>query len=48
MKVNPWMKCECGKIHVSTFIRQDTLCKCGARLYPQIPVRSTNARGGLD
>jgi hypothetical protein len=47
MKVNPWFKCECGKVHIATFVGWDTVCKCGRKLQPQIPIRSTNAKGDI-
>ena len=48
MKINPWFRCECGKLHVGTFVGPMTKCKCGANLYKQMHIRSTNARGGLE
>lgn len=33
MKLNPFFRCYCGKLHVATFIDQFSRCsKCGAQL----------------
>jgi hypothetical protein len=40
MEVVPWISCRCGKLHTANFINYDTLCKCGARLWEQIPIKA--------
>ena len=45
MQIIPWFKCKCGKLHLANFVSRQTVCKCGASLFEQIPVRSTNGRG---
>ena len=47
MRVNPWMRCSCGKLHVATFVSRTTVCNCGLSLREQFVVRSLNARGNL-
>jgi len=29
MLLNPFMRCECGKLHVTTFVSSRTVCTCG-------------------
>ena len=48
MKLQPWMFCKCGNIHIATFIGPSSSCSCGERLQPQFKARSTNARGKED
>jgi hypothetical protein len=31
--LNPFMRCECGKVHVRTFVGPNTVCTCGRNLY---------------
>jgi hypothetical protein len=47
MKINPWFRCMCGKLHLANFVDRQTRCKCGRLLYIQVPIRSTNARGDI-
>ena len=48
MKVVPFFYCKCGKMHTANFVVHTTVCKCGERLMPQIPVISTNATKELN
>ena len=36
MQNNPWFRCECGKIHVVTYLWMDSKCSCGRLLKPQL------------
>lgn len=33
MDLSPFMRCECGKLHLRTFVSVTTLCKCGRNLW---------------
>ena len=35
MKLNPWYRCECGKLHVVTLnLGQKSVCTCGREIDP--------------
>lgn len=36
MKLNPFMRCECGKIHIVTFVSKTTKCTCGRELWRRV------------
>lgn len=39
MESSPWLRCDCGKMHITTYVSRTSMCKCGLYLYPQIKLR---------
>jgi len=33
VQLNPWMRCDCKKIHLRSGISPNSLCTCGRRLW---------------
>lgn len=44
MEIVPWTRCECGKMHVTTYVTNRSTCVCGRLIKPQIKIVSTNRR----
>lgn len=35
VELNPFVRCECGKVHTRDQITPTTFCSCGLALWPQ-------------
>jgi hypothetical protein len=40
MKINPFFRCDCGKLHAANWVSWITQCKCGRYLMEQIPANN--------
>lgn len=44
MRLNPFFRCHCGKIHVVSHITLTTVCRCGLSLYEQVWINPREKR----